>query len=142
MTDGDMKLIKEHTRYYINGDGQVYSEKRGKWLRQHIRNGFYTVKLNGRTKCIHRLLLETYISLCPADMVAKHLNGDKLDNRLENLVWRPRYGQQIVEPVAEHTIAEICEQISLHPDIWSVKEISRCWKITKKQAKKIMITLT
>ena len=36
---------------------------------------------------IHRGVLEVFSGACPKGMEARHLNGDKLDNRLCNLAW-------------------------------------------------------
>lgn len=40
-----------------------------------------------RTLRVHRLVLEVFIGPCPEGMEARHLNGIKADNRLENLAW-------------------------------------------------------
>ncbi|WP_396897297.1 NUMOD4 motif-containing HNH endonuclease [Mycolicibacterium fortuitum] len=39
---------------------------------------------------VHRLVLETFVGPCPAGMEACHNNGDRFDNRLENLRWDTR----------------------------------------------------
>lgn len=36
---------------------------------------------------VHRLVLEAFVGPCPTEMEARHLNGDRMDNRLENLRW-------------------------------------------------------
>jgi hypothetical protein len=36
---------------------------------------------------VHHLILETFIGPRPEGMVTRHLNGDSLDNRLENLIY-------------------------------------------------------
>lgn len=43
---------------------------------------------NGRhTKTLHTLMLETFVSPRPKGMYGLHNNGDRTDNRLENLRW-------------------------------------------------------
>jgi len=39
---------------------------------------------------IHQLVLEAFVGPCPEGMEARHLNGNKLDNRLANLTWGTR----------------------------------------------------
>ena len=39
------------------------------------------------TRLVHRLVLEAFVGPRPEGMVARHLNGDPGDNRLENLAW-------------------------------------------------------
>ena len=36
---------------------------------------------------VHRAVLEAFVGPAPEGNVARHLNGDKLDNRLRNLCW-------------------------------------------------------
>jgi HNH endonuclease len=40
-----------------------------------------------RSRAAHRLVLEAHHGLAPAGCVASHVNGDRTDNRLTNLVW-------------------------------------------------------
>lgn len=40
---------------------------------------------------IHRLVLETFIGPCPKNMKASHLDGDRTNNRLNNLKWETHH---------------------------------------------------
>jgi hypothetical protein len=81
----DIGRIKSLERVRINGR---------KWKTRILKfkinkNGYHFVNLykNGKGKSfyIHRLVLITFIGICPEDMEACHSNGDKTDNRLSNL---------------------------------------------------------
>lgn len=54
-------------------------------------NGYFHLTLNAngqqKTMHVHRIVLEAFSGLCPDGMEALHRNGDKSDNRLENLSW-------------------------------------------------------
>ena len=54
-------------------------------------NYLYTSLSNGNGKCIrrniHSLVLESFVSQKPEGSVARHLNGNSMDNRLVNLSW-------------------------------------------------------
>lgn len=39
---------------------------------------------------IHRLILETFIGICPPGMECRHLDGNPKNNRLDNLLWGTR----------------------------------------------------
>lgn len=44
---------------------------------------------DGQRDCrqVHRLVLETFIGLCPEGMECRHLDGNPQNNRLDNLQW-------------------------------------------------------
>ncbi len=87
--------------YGISKDGRVWSKPRknirgrklrGRWLKMHIDGpGRYFVGLwrSGKryNKRIHRLVLEAFVGPCPGGMECRHLDGNQLDNRLNNLRW-------------------------------------------------------
>lgn len=56
------------------------------------RNGYRYFILNDdegkpQTRLGHRLVLEAFVGPCPDGMEACHNNGDRTDNRIENLRW-------------------------------------------------------
>lgn len=55
------------------------------------KTGYYVIALrkDGDTKLckVHRLVLEAFVCPCPEHMQCRHMNGNCLDNRLENLTW-------------------------------------------------------
>lgn len=95
-----VKTIPEFPDYAISHNGMVWSKPkrgwrgcptRGKWMKLWKKNGYWSVWLRREKKrhqrYIHRLVLETYIGLCPAGMECRHLNGNREDNGLVNLCW-------------------------------------------------------
>lgn len=88
-----MKPVPGHSDYSVTKDGRVWSHiGKGRWLKPDLSNSGYLrvvlYKSNKRHKrSVHRLILETYVGLCPKDMGGCHNNGDRTDNRLENLRW-------------------------------------------------------
>lgn len=81
-------------RLKINKDGDLYSLISKKILKPHkMPNGYiaYSIMLNHprrtRTEYLHRLLAETFIPNPENKATINHINGDKSDNRLENLEW-------------------------------------------------------
>lgn len=97
----ELRIIPGFPSYAISQNGRVWSFPRegsstyGMWRKSGKDGGGYP-KISlwennfERTIHIHRLVLETYVGPCPDGMECCHLNGDKQDNRLENLEWNTR----------------------------------------------------
>lgn len=90
-----MNLHPIHQHLIIHRNGDVYSTKTNKFLKTQINHNGYRVfstRLNGRSGKttvlrIHRLVADTYLSN-PLNLPAvNHLDGDKLNNNLNNLEW-------------------------------------------------------
>ena len=98
----EMKTIPNFPDYSITKDGRIWSKPRkdssshiqgGIWIkpRKYSRHKYLYVILYANTRkhtCkIHRLVLETYVGLCPEGMECRHLDGNPANNKLENLCW-------------------------------------------------------
>jgi hypothetical protein len=85
-----MKRYKE-TEYFITENGDVY--RNNKILKKSMVRGYYVIAMylgsrsSVKQKKIHRLVAETYLSNDENYPQVNHKNGDKLDNRVENLEW-------------------------------------------------------
>jgi hypothetical protein len=92
----DSTLIPNFSRYTITKDGVIRNLK-GHIMSQH-NNGYMETKLmrdsdNKRTTCqIHRLVASTYIPNPNNLPQVNHKNGDRMDNRIDNLEWITRKG--------------------------------------------------
>ncbi|KKL06935.1 hypothetical protein LCGC14_2591050 [marine sediment metagenome] len=95
-----MKQIPGFPNYSVTKDGRVWSHRRpgtkGMWVKHYLRSdeNYITVELyeggKKHVRKIHCLILETYVGTRPTKLIARHLNGDKYDNRLGNLCWGTR----------------------------------------------------
>lgn len=63
---------------------------------------------------VHELVLEAFVEPRPKGFEAHHKNGDKLDNRPENLVWwsRSQHRKYAIEVLGHRTY------LMDHPELW------------------------
>lgn len=97
MPPGEWRPVPGFEDYYwISDRGQIFTQPRkgsvGGFIKiQRSTNGYpaYTFWGYGRvrTRAIHILMAEAFIGPRPEGMEVRHLNGDKTDNRLENLAY-------------------------------------------------------
>jgi len=64
---------------------KILSGYRDRYIRVRLRKG-----RTANTLLVHRLVLETFVGPCPPGMECCHNNGNKHDNRVENLRWDTR----------------------------------------------------
>lgn len=78
--------------YIVNdcgiNDKTVYSLKRKKFLKPCLSNtGYYVLALGGKRYTLHRLIATLFIPNPQDKPCIDHINGDRTDNRVENLRW-------------------------------------------------------
>lgn len=94
--------------YYVDEKGNIYNLKgrKIKPIQHHTGYSVFTARNKGKVKQyrIHRFVWETLKGDIPKGMVINHKNGNKKDNRLENLeVVTPKQNAQHRFDVLGHT---------------------------------------
>ena len=90
------KQVIGYSNYEVSDKGNVRNTNTGRILKTAMQNSGYTIvslRKNGKTKTvsIHRLVLEAFMPRPDADKYeVNHLDWDKTNNNLNNLVWVKR----------------------------------------------------
>lgn len=81
-------------RCWVAAGGHRRRTPRIKTPQANTRSDYFYVVLGSRHRykawTVHRLVLSAFVGPQPPSVDACHLNGDKADNRLTNLVWASR----------------------------------------------------
>jgi len=114
----DWRPIEDAPGYEVSSEGRVRSLERIDALGRprpgctlqpsRTPQGYAFVGLWVDGKCkrrtVHRLVLETFVGKKPPKHEARHLNGERTDNRLTNLAWGTR-AENYADRVAHGTDA-------------------------------------
>ena len=87
-----IKDIREFKDYTIDTEGNVYSKRKHKYLKQTINKyGYCKVTLQKdkykKMYSVHRLVAETFISNYNKLPQVNHIDGNKQNNHVANLEW-------------------------------------------------------
>jgi len=86
----EWRQLKRWPRYYVSSFGAVKGPK-GVLKPSLTFDGYLRICVSNdqirKTVVVHALVLEAFVGPRPVGQVARHLNGDKKDNRLTNLQW-------------------------------------------------------
>lgn len=97
----EWKQIKDFDNYMVSTNGEIMSKSRNgtkggiiKPFFDRKENGYLKVHLykNGKQyqPFVHRIVAETFIPKIDGKNEVNHINGNKKDNRVENLQWCSR----------------------------------------------------
>lgn len=77
-------------KYRVGNDGSVWSQCWGSWRKLNDRfgpAGYLMVAIHQKNRQVHHLILEAFVGPRPEGAICRHLDGNKLNNRPENLAW-------------------------------------------------------
>ena len=87
------KKIKNRSNYSVNENGEIRNDISGKIKSAYVckGNGYYYVDLWENNKCkkmqLHRIIAEAFIPNPENKPTVDHVDGDRKNNRIDNLRW-------------------------------------------------------
>ena len=73
-------------RYTVKSDGHIYNKKGLKLKCRVTKMGYLDIRINKKTYLMHRMIAIAFLGETTKRCV-NHINGNKTDNRVENLEW-------------------------------------------------------
>ena len=90
-TEPKWARVDESPNYEVSTTGEVRNAATGKLLKQAVNFGYSYVSLqiNGKShrRRVHRLVAKAFIPNPESKTDVNHIDGDKANNRVENLEW-------------------------------------------------------
>lgn len=86
----EYRKIEDFENYSISNLGNVKNDKTGRILKQYKKaNGYMQVQMGRKTipQYVHRLVAKAFIPNIYNKEQVDHINGNKSDNRAENIRW-------------------------------------------------------
>lgn len=102
------------------------------------RHGYRQCKLAGRRRFIHNLVLEAFVGPRPPGTEGAHLNGQKADNRVENLAWKTHIENEADKVQHGTLLAGDRHPARLHPERMAHGARNAATKLTEAQAASIL----
>lgn len=146
-----LKDIPGFPDYQASDDGHIWSKKTGKFIRERIpgKSKYYMINLSIDHRCqtfqVHKLVAFAFIDNPDNYMVINHKNGNKFDNRPENLEWcTPKHNTEhahktgLVHPAkglqtnnGHFEESDIREIFRLHEEGYTNSQIAFRYNVTK-----------
>ena len=76
--------------YAVTREGKVFQNVEDEWLEiapKKQADGYFYVNIHGKTKALHRWVIEEFAGPPEEGQVCRHLDGDKTNNQVDNLCW-------------------------------------------------------
>lgn len=99
----ELTPIKNAEGYFVTRSGDIYSNKKFTKSKKIMKlkpmknkKGYFTVDLrsvNQGMKTIHRIVAETFLE--KTNETVNHIDGNKINNNVENLEWVSSYENQL-----------------------------------------------
>lgn len=77
--------------YEASDSGLIRNAKTGRQVKQYVgKDGYLRTQIAGKTRLVHRLIALAFVAADPGKDFVNHKDGDKRNNRADNLEWVTR----------------------------------------------------
>jgi hypothetical protein len=77
--------------YEVSTGGTIRNSVTGRVVHAFVgKDGYARVQIGGKTRTVHRVVAEAFVPLVDGKMFVNHKDGDKTNNRADNLEWCTR----------------------------------------------------
>ena len=141
------KEIKSAQGWFISNKGQIKDKEGNIRVPRPQSKGYLTTSLNGKSYLVHRLVAEAFIPNPEDKPQVDHIDGDKTNNRVENLrwatphennsnpstSWKNRHGMQKVMRIDKNGLTKIYDSVKDAADDVGVNQssISKCLNLKR-----------
>ena len=85
---GNVESLPRYLKEIYTSHNYMPRKAKGRTLKLiKQNNGYYCVNIKGKIHLVHRLVAEAFIPNPNNYPCVNHINGDKTDNRIDNLEW-------------------------------------------------------
>lgn len=102
----EWRVVRGHNDYIVSCDGEVFSFLSLKKLKTSSVNGYKQIQLGKQSLYVHRIVADCFLKKSDYGEI-DHINGERGDNRVENLRWC-NHSQNMNNPYTLERMSENC----------------------------------